>query len=109
MHTPWANWRNEMLLEAGTRSAERRDNGDGLAKDDDRWDVSRIAKRSYIEAACSNEGTARATTPRRDAMKSDDQQAEEHTEQEQTPLSPESMVLKERLLESMVRTDELLT
>jgi hypothetical protein len=42
-------------------------------------------------------------------MKSDDQQAEEQTEQEQTPLSPESMVLKERLLESMVRTDELLT
>ena len=98
-----------MLLEAGTRSAERRDNGDGLAEDDDRWDVSRIPKRSYIEAACSNESTARATTPRRDSMNSEEQQSEEHTEKEQAPLSPESMILEERLLESMVRTDELLT
>ena len=98
-----------MILEAGTRSAERRDNGDGLAEDEDRWNANRTGKRSYAEAACASEVAARATTPRRDEMKSDDQHAEEHTEQEQAPLSPESMVLKERLLESMVRTDELLT
>ena len=106
MHTPWGNWRTEMLLETGTGSAERRDNGDGLAEDDDRWDARIVAKRSHIEPARSSDGVDRTTTPRRDAV-SNAPQAEEYTEQ--VPLSPESTVMNERLLESMVRTDELLT
>lgn len=90
-------------------SAERRDNGDGLAEDQGNWDERETAKRSCIEPSCFSGDVHRATTPRRDAEKSDGQQAEEHTDNEQATLSPESMVLNERLLESMARTDELLT
>jgi hypothetical protein len=106
MHTPWGNWRTEMLLETGTSSAERRDNGDGLAEDDDRWDVRITTKQSHVEPARSSGVADRATTPRRDSV-SNAPPAEEYTEQ--APLSPESTVLNERLLESMIRTDELLT
>ena len=99
-----------MVLEAGTRSAERRDNGDGLAEEDDCWDVSRGAKRSYLASGCaSSGGVDRATTPRRDAVESNGQPSEEHKECLQPVLSPESAILNERLQESMVRTDELLT
>ena len=109
MHTPWGNWRREMLLEAGTWSAERSDNGDGLA-DEEIWDT-RSAKRSRSGGAepggvAPRESTQKA--PGNIGANTGHSKTEEHT-QGQGTLSPESVILNERLLESMARTDELLT
>lgn len=102
-----------MLLEAGTRSAEIRDNGNGLVDDDG---GARAAKRSRVEEdpPCDPAAVPAAAgydgTPYRDgATTAPGRSREEEPQTIEVELSPESQMLNARLAETMTRTDELLT
>lgn len=100
-----------MLLQAGTLSAEIKDNGNALVDD------ARAAKRSRVEEEPPSDSAATPAaahdTPYRDvasAAGGSSTQAElQQPETREVELSPESLVLNARLAETMTRTDELLT